>query len=76
MLEQSEDYPGVLAQQESVRAYPSPYGVNGAHVLGYLSPITEGELDEAREVEGRLAQRRLGGRPGRGREGLRQLPAG
>ena len=47
VLEQSEDYPGVLAQQESVRAYPSPYGVNGAHVLGYLSPITEGELDEA-----------------------------
>src|SRR3954463_9252946 len=26
LLEQSEDYPGVLAQQESVRAYPSPYG--------------------------------------------------
>lgn len=49
VLEQSEDYPGVLAQQESVRAYPSPYGVNGAHVLGYLSPITEGELDEAKK---------------------------
>ena len=47
VLEQAEDYPGVLAQQENVRAYPSPYGVNGAHVLGYLSPITEGELDEA-----------------------------
>lgn len=47
VLEQSEDYPGVLAQQESVRAYPSPYGVNGAHLLGYLSPITSGELDEA-----------------------------
>ena len=47
VLEQSEDYPGVLAQQESVRAYPSPYGANGAHVLGYLSPITEGELNEA-----------------------------
>ena len=47
VLEQSEDYPAVLAQQESVRAYPSPYGVNGAHVLGYLSPITKGELDEA-----------------------------
>ena len=76
VLEQSEDYPGVLAQQESVRAYPSPYGVNGAHVLGYLSPITEGELDEAEKVEGRLAQRGLRGRPGRGREGLRQLAAG
>ena len=49
VLEQSEDYPGVLAQQESVRAYPSPYGVNAAHVLGYLSPITEGELDEAKK---------------------------
>ncbi len=51
VLEQSEDYPAVLAQQESVRAYPSPYGVNGAHVLGYLSPITEGELEEARDSE-------------------------
>lgn len=51
VLEQSEDYPGVLAQQESVRAYPSPYGTNGAHALGYLSPITEGELDEAEKSE-------------------------
>jgi penicillin-binding protein 2 len=48
VLEQAEEYPGVLAQQESVRAYPSPYGVNAAHLLGYLSPITEGELDEAK----------------------------
>ena len=47
VLEQSEDYPAVLAEQESVRAYPEPYGVNAAHLLGYLSPITEGELDEA-----------------------------
>ncbi len=48
LLEQSEAYPAVLAQQDSVRAYPSPYGINAAHALGYLSPITEGELDEAR----------------------------
>jgi penicillin-binding protein 2 len=47
VLEQPEDFPGVLAEQQSVRAYPSPYGVNLAHVLGYLSPITEDELDEA-----------------------------
>ncbi len=51
VLEQAEDYPGVLAQQESVRAYPSPYGVNAAHLLGYLSPITEGELDEAEKED-------------------------
>jgi penicillin-binding protein 2 len=51
VLEQAEDYPSVLAQQESVRAYPEPYGVNAAHLLGYLSPITEGELDAA-EADG------------------------
>jgi penicillin-binding protein 2 len=34
VLEQPEDYPGVLAEQQSVRAYPQPYGINLAHVLG------------------------------------------
>ena len=48
ILEQPEDYPSVLAQQQSVRAYPRPYAVNLAHVLGYLSPITEEEYDTAR----------------------------
>jgi len=47
ILEQPEDFPAVLAEQQSVRAYPSPYGINLAHVLGYLSPITEDELDLA-----------------------------
>ncbi|GAB2460893.1 penicillin-binding protein 2 [Nocardioides hungaricus] len=47
ILEQPEDYPGVLAEQQSMRAYPRPFGVNLAHVLGYLSPITEDELDTA-----------------------------
>ncbi len=49
ILEQPEDYPGVLAEQQSVRAYPRPFGINLAHVLGYLSPITEDEYDQARE---------------------------
>ena len=48
ILEQPEDYPSVLAEQQSVRAYPRPYGVNLAHVLGYLSPITEDEFDQAK----------------------------
>ncbi|HEX6151452.1 penicillin-binding protein 2 [Nocardioides sp.] len=48
ILEQPEDYPGVIAEQQSVRAYPRPYGINLAHVLGYLSPITEDEYDRAR----------------------------
>jgi len=51
ILEQSEDYPAVLAESTSVRAYPSPYGINAAHLLGYLSPITEEELEGA-EADG------------------------
>jgi penicillin-binding protein 2 len=48
ILEQGEDFPAVLAESRSVRAYPQPFGINAAHLLGYLSPITEDELDQAR----------------------------
>lgn len=47
ILEQPEDFPAILAEQQSVRAYPRPFGINLAHVLGYLSPITEEEFDQA-----------------------------
>ena len=47
ILEQGEDYPAVVATQQSLRSYPEPYGVHAAHLLGYLSPITESELDAA-----------------------------
>jgi len=46
--EQGEDFPGVLVESQNVRAYPAPYGVNAAGLLGYLSPITSEELDEAK----------------------------
>ncbi|GAA5154359.1 penicillin-binding protein 2 [Nocardioides marinquilinus] len=49
ILEQPEDYPGVVVSQQSVRAYPQPFGINAAHLLGYLSPITEDELDHAED---------------------------
>jgi penicillin-binding protein 2 len=45
--ERAEDYPAVTAQQQSVRAYPEPFGVNAAHLLGYLTPITADEYDRA-----------------------------
>ncbi|HTW17352.1 MAG TPA: penicillin-binding protein 2 [Nocardioides sp.] len=51
VLEQPEDFPAVLAEQQTVRAYPRPFGVNLAHVLGYLSPITEDEFDRAEADE-------------------------
>jgi penicillin-binding protein 2 len=45
--EQPEDFPGVVVVQQSVRDYPQPFGINAAHLLGYLSPITEEELTAA-----------------------------
>ena len=45
--EQGEDFPAVSADQQSVRAYPSPFGVNAAHLLGYLTPITADEYEHA-----------------------------
>lgn len=65
VLEQPEDHPAVIAEQQSVRAYPHPYGINLAHVLGYLSPITEDEFDQAsadgdRSVNGASAVGRAG----------------
>jgi penicillin-binding protein 2 len=47
IMEQGEDFPAVLVDAQSVRSYPAPFGVNAAHLLGYLSPITSQELDQA-----------------------------
>ena len=47
IMEQGEDYPGGARRAQNVRDYPAPYGINAAHLLGYLSPITSEELDEA-----------------------------
>ncbi|MDX6292961.1 MAG: penicillin-binding protein 2 [Kribbellaceae bacterium] len=46
VMERREDFPGVAAETAALRTYPAPYGVNAAHILGYLSPITTGELDD------------------------------
>ena len=39
----------MIAEQQSLRSYPRPFGINLAHVLGYLSPITGDELDESEQ---------------------------
>jgi penicillin-binding protein 2 len=46
VMERREDFPGVAAESATLRAYPAPFKVNAAHILGYLSPITTGELDD------------------------------
>ncbi len=66
ILEQPEDYPAVIAEQQSVRAYPRPFGINLAHVLGYLSPVTEDEYDGARDA----GDRSINGASSVGRAGV------
>jgi len=46
VMERREDFPGIIADSVALRAYPAPFGMNAAHVLGYLSPITTEELDK------------------------------
>ncbi|MFG1626457.1 penicillin-binding protein 2 [Kribbella sp. NPDC049227] len=45
VMERREDFPGVAAESQTLRAYPEPFKVNAAHLLGYLSPITTEELE-------------------------------
>ncbi len=51
LQEQSEDFPGVSVEKWQVRAYPRPFGINAAHLLGYLSPITETEFEQAQQTD-------------------------
>ncbi|MGW0930792.1 penicillin-binding protein 2 [Streptomyces sp. NPDC002644] len=49
--ERSEDFPGITAEPASVRRYPSPGGANTAQVLGYLSPVTDEEIQKAQDTD-------------------------
>ncbi|MFF0270179.1 penicillin-binding protein 2 [Kribbella sp. NPDC004536] len=46
VMERREDFPGISADSQTLRAYPEPFKVNAAHILGYLSPITTEELED------------------------------
>ncbi|MFK0018125.1 penicillin-binding protein 2 [Streptomyces sp. NPDC090798] len=47
--ERSEDFPGISAEPEAVRRYASPGKANTAQVLGYLSPVTDSEITQAKD---------------------------
>ncbi|MFF0161853.1 penicillin-binding protein 2 [Streptomyces sp. NPDC005263] len=46
--ERAEDFPGITAEPRAVRRYPSPSRANSAHLLGYLSPVTDKEIQQAK----------------------------
>ena len=52
IIEHQEDYPGVTAELAPVREYPIPQGANAAHMLGYVGPVTEEELDRLEKSDG------------------------
>ncbi|MGI8954547.1 MAG: penicillin-binding protein 2 [Nocardioidaceae bacterium] len=49
IAERPEDFPAVEVQQQNVRSYPTPYGANAAHLLGYVTSVTEDEYAAAKQ---------------------------
>ncbi|MEU8588126.1 penicillin-binding protein 2 [Streptomyces sp. NPDC048664] len=49
--ERSEDFPGITAEPEALRRYPAPGEANTAQVLGYLSPVTDDEIQKAKDTD-------------------------
>ena len=47
IVERSDQFPGVDARPISIRSYPGLVGVNAAHVLGYVGPLTDTDLASA-----------------------------
>ncbi|MER6215626.1 penicillin-binding protein 2 [Streptomyces sp. NPDC048387] len=48
--ERPEDFPGITAEPTAVRRYPAPGGANTGQVLGYLSPVTDSEIQKAKNT--------------------------
>ena len=44
VVERPDEFPGVDATPIAIRNYPGNVGVNAAHVLGYVGPLTDADL--------------------------------
>ncbi len=64
ILERKEDFPGVVAQTQPVRAYPEPLGASAAHTVGYLQPASDKELKEREGLQVQFGGVTLVGRDG------------
>ena len=47
IVERSDKYPGISATPIAIRNYPGIAGVNAAHLLGYVGPLTDYDLSGA-----------------------------
>ncbi|WEO97447.1 penicillin-binding protein 2 [Streptomyces sp. FXJ1.172] len=71
--ERSEDFPGISAEPEAVRRYPGPGNSNTAQVLGYLSPVTDAEIQKAKDTNSPYLRSDMVGRSGLEREYDKEL---
>ncbi|MFE9607319.1 penicillin-binding protein 2 [Streptomyces sp. NPDC006012] len=71
--ERSEDFPGITAEPEAVRRYPAPGKANTAQVLGYLSPVTDDEIQQARDSDSPYLRSDMVGRSGLERQYDKEL---
>ncbi|WP_019886269.1 penicillin-binding protein 2 [Streptomyces purpureus] len=49
--ESSENFPGITAEPTAVRRYPAPGSAKTSQVLGYLSPVTDEEIEKAKDTD-------------------------
>lgn len=58
IMERTLDFPGVSAELAAIRTLPQPFGVNLAHILGYVGPVTDTEIKNQKDLglkEGEVA---------------------
>ena len=82
IIEHAERYPGVSARAEGFRYYPATDGVNAAHVLGYLGPVTLDDMKIQKNLSAGLHANDLIGKAGleyqydaelRGKNGVKRV---
>ncbi|MFD8608610.1 penicillin-binding protein 2 [Streptomyces sp. NPDC059631] len=71
--ERAEDFPGITAEPEAVRRYAGPGKSNTAQVLGYLSPVTDDEIQQAKDTSSPYLRSDMVGRSGLERQYDKEL---
>lgn len=73
VMERRSELPGIQAELVNERQFPGTFGVNLAHVLGYLGPVTDTEIAAANAAGRTLKRTDFIGRSGLEREYDTQL---
>ncbi|NBO09653.1 MAG: penicillin-binding protein 2, partial [Actinobacteria bacterium] len=82
IIEHAEQFPGISAKPEGFRTYPATGGVNAAHILGYLGPVSIEDLKGSTAQSSGLHPNDLVGKAGleyqydgylRGQSGVRRV---